>query len=102
MDINERIRELMKERGWTEYRLKEESDLSQSTVNNIFARGTVPKIATLEAIVKAFGMTLSQFFAEDGEAIPLTPEQRDLLSRWSSLDKKQKEALLTLMEQKQS
>lgn len=44
MDVASRIRELMEERGWTEYRLKEEAHLPSSTVGNIFHRSTTPGI----------------------------------------------------------
>ena len=42
MDAKARIRELMQERGWSEYRLAIASGLSQSTVANIFNRNTTP------------------------------------------------------------
>ena len=71
MDVAGRIRELMEERGWTEYRLKEEAHLPSSTVGNIFHRSTTPGIHTLERICKAFGISLCQFFAE-GTMISLT------------------------------
>ena len=101
MDVNKRIRELMAERGWSEYTLREKSGLGQSTINNIFARNTVPKIATLEPIAAAFGMTLSQFFAEGEEAFPLTPEQRELLDDFSALGAEQKKTILNLIRQMQ-
>ena len=64
MDARMRIRELMGERQWSEYRLALASGLSQSTISNIFKRNTVPSVATLEAICAAFGISLAQFFAE--------------------------------------
>lgn len=91
MDTNERLRRLLKERGWTEYRLSMNSGLSQSTLANIFRRNTVPSIATLEAICKGFGITLSQFFA-DGEMVELTPELKDLFENWVNLTPEQKVA----------
>ena len=48
MDAKARIRELMAERKWSEYRLAIASGLSQSTVANIFNRNTTPSIATLD------------------------------------------------------
>ena len=42
MDAKARIRELMAERKWSEYRLAIASGLSQSTVANIFNRNTTP------------------------------------------------------------
>ena len=77
MDTQERLRQLLKERGWSEYRLAKNSGLSESTIANIYRRNTVPSIATLEMICKGFGITLSQFFAE-GEMVEMTPELKAL------------------------
>ena len=68
MDTNDRLRRLLDERGWTEYRLAKQCGLSLSTIANIYRRNTVPSVATLEVICKGFGITLSQFFAE-GEMV---------------------------------
>ncbi len=96
MDAKKRIRELMQERGWSEYRLAIASGLSQSTVANIFNRNTTPSVSTLEAICQGFGITLAQFFAE-GDMVELTPEQRRMFQEWSSLTKPQKDALFQLI-----
>ncbi|HIR07270.1 MAG TPA: helix-turn-helix transcriptional regulator [Candidatus Pullichristensenella stercoripullorum] len=96
MDAKARIRELMAERKWSEYRLAIASGLSQSTVANIFNRNTTPSIATLESICAGFGITLAQFFAE-GEMVEMTEEQREMFSAWSTLTKEQKEALQRLI-----
>ncbi|MFR8177284.1 MAG: helix-turn-helix domain-containing protein [Christensenellales bacterium] len=97
MDAKQRIRELMAQRQWSEYRLAIASGLSQSTIANIFSRNTTPSIATLESICSAFGITLAQFFS-DGEMVELTPEQREMFSAWSSLSTHQKEALSHLIQ----
>lgn len=86
----------MDQRGWSSYRLGMEAGLSHSTVTNLFKRNNAPTIPTLEAICRAFGITLSQFFSEDAPA-GTTEEQRALLTIWSNLDDGQKEALLLLM-----
>lgn len=97
MNAQQRIRELMEERGWTDYRLSKESGLSHSTITNMFTRNNAPTLPTLEAICAAFGITLSQFFSEKNEPNALTEEQHKLFSRWSSLSEKQKELLLDLI-----
>ena len=97
MDAKQRIRELMAQRQWSEYRLAIASGLSQSTIANIFSRNTTPSIATLESICSAFGITLAQFFS-DGEMVELTPEQREMFSAWSSLSTHKKEALSHLIQ----
>lgn len=97
MDAKERIQELMLRRGWTEYKLAKESNLSQSTIANVFKRNNAPTLPTLETVCQAFGITLAQFFSEGSEAVELTEEQRQLLSYWSALSDKQKEILFDLM-----
>ena len=96
MDIHERLRKLMNDRGWTEYRLSKESGLSESTLANIFRRNTLPSISTLESICAGFGITMAQFFA-DGEMAELTPDLKELFDNWVSLTVKQKEAVLQVI-----
>lgn len=97
MDVTGRIRQLMDKRGWTEYRLVKETKLPASTISNIFHRNSTPSIITLESICSAFGISLSQFFAE-GNFVALTPEQETLLDRWATISDEQKQLLLDLIE----
>lgn len=93
----EYINQILKERGWTTYRLSAESGLSHTTLANVFRRNTVPSITTLEKICNGFGITLSQFFAE-GEMVELTPELKQLFDRWINLTAKQKDAVIQMMD----
>lgn len=96
MDTHQRLRRLMEERGWTEYRLSKECGLSESTLANIFRRNTVPSISTLEAICAGFGITLSQFFAE-GDMVEMTPELKELFECWICLTAEQKDAVMQII-----
>ena len=96
VDILDRLLRLLKERNWTEYRLAKESGLSESTIANIYRRNAVPSIPTLEVICKGFGITLSQFFADD-EMVELTPELKELFGNWLTLTAEQKQAALTMI-----
>ena len=96
MDVLERLRGLLDERGWTEYRLAKECGLSESTIANIFRRNSVPYITTLETICNGFGITLSQFFA-DGDMVELTPQAKELFDNWVTLTPEQKNAVLTMV-----
>lgn len=96
MNTQKKLKELLNEQGWTEYRLAVRSGLSQSTIANIFRRNTVPSIGTLEAICKGFGITLSQFFAED-EMVELSPELKELFDGWAMLTVSQKAAVLQVI-----
>lgn len=97
MDVNGRIRELLNERNWTEYKLAKESGLSQSTISNFFKRNTVPSISTLELICKGFGISLSQFFSE-GNMVELFEEQMEFFINWASLTAREKEIISDLVE----
>lgn len=91
MDTHERLRQLLNERGWTEYRLAKNCGLSESTIANIYRRNTVPSLATLESICKGFGITMAQFFAE-GEMVEINPELKELFENWVNLTTEQKKA----------
>lgn len=91
MDTHERLRQLLNERGWTEYRLAKNCGLSESTIANIYRRNTVPSIATLETICNGLGITMSQFFAE-GDMVEITPELKELFDNWVNLTLEQKKA----------
>ena len=97
MNTLERLRQLLNDRGWTEYRLSKECGLSQSTIGNIYRRNTTPSIETLEIICKAFGITLSQFFAET-DMVELTPELKSLFDGWFSLTPEQKSAVKKMID----
>ncbi len=96
MDILSRLKQLLQEHGWTEYKLSQECGLAQSTIGNIFRRNTVPSVSTLETICNGFGITLSQFFA-DGDFVELTPDLKELFNNWVLLLPEQKEAVLHVM-----
>ena len=97
MDALQRIKELLDEREWSEYRLSKESGVAQSTLANMFKRNNAPSLPTLEAICSGFGITLSQFFSTGREAIELSKTQREMLDCWSTLKKEQQEILLQLI-----
>lgn len=93
MDIRTRLQQLLRERGWTEYKLSKACGLAQSTIGNIFRRNTEPSLSTLETICRGFGITLAQFFAE-GETVELSPELKELFHHWLALTSEQKSAVL--------
>ena len=70
MTVQERIRKLMEVKGWSEYRLAKEAHLPQS---------------------------LSQFFADEGEAVVLTEEQKEWMLLWGSLSEEQRSIIKATM-----
>lgn len=99
MDVIAHIDALTKERGWSQYRLAKEANLPQTTIANIFGRGTVPSIATLEMLCNAFQISLSEFFIEEASAETiLNAEQKRLLSYWNTLNPKQQQIVTELVQ----
>lgn len=62
MDITKWLQELQRRYGWTDYKIAKEAGLSPNTVSNIYRRGNTPSMVTLEALCKAFNITMAQFF----------------------------------------
>jgi len=97
MDILGKIKKLRDDRGWSNYKLAKVANISEGSLNNLFRLNNQPTIPTLEAICKGLDITLSQFFADEGEAVILSEEQSEMLNVWNTLNKEQKIALLGLL-----
>ena len=97
-DILTAITTYREERGWTEYQLAEQSGLPQSTISSWYRKNMVPTVPSLEKICAAFGITLSQLFAEGDSPVSLTEPQRKLLKRWARLSEEQQSAIFALID----
>lgn len=95
--VIEKILKLQESRGWSEYKLAEETGISRSTIASWYTTGSLPNITSLQKICDTYGITLSQFFAEEGEAVTLTEKQKELLDNWIHLEADQQEALLAFL-----
>ena len=97
-DILATITKYREERGWTEYQLAEHSGLPQSTISSWYRKNMIPTIPSFEKICVAFGMTLSQLFAEGDAIVSVTASQKKLLDRWSRLSGEQQNAVFLLID----
>ena len=97
-DILATITKYREERGWTEYQLAEHSGLPQSTISSWYRKNLIPTIPSLEKICSAFGITLSQLFAEGDTIGSLTASQKKLLDRWARLSEDQQSAVFMLID----
>ena len=61
-EIANEVARLCKERGITQYELAKRSQLQESSVRNMFQKGTTPTYRTLSAICGGLGITVPQFF----------------------------------------
>ena len=95
--ILDKITAIREARGWTEYQLAERSGLPQSTISSWYRKSMIPSIPSLVKICDAFGITLSQLFADDRDRIDLTNNQKELLDQWAGISKEQQDALLMFL-----
>jgi len=96
--VSSKITELCAKTGITKYRVSQRTGISQSALSDITKGKNLPTIITLEKICDAFGITLAQFFTEDGEFLDLSEEQKRLLQMWATLKPEEKVFINTCME----
>lgn len=96
MNVLDKIEKLRLDRGWSVYRLAEKAGITDKCIYNWYNRNTMPFIETIEKICEAFGMTLSQFFAE-GNLIEVDEELKELFDDWRSLTEEQKKAVKVMI-----
>ena len=89
-----RIKELCKKRGYTKYRLAQITGMTQTALGNILTQKSLHTIVNLERICDAFGITLAQFFTDDGSKLNLTQDQQEILDIWDDLESKEREILI--------
>lgn len=85
MNVIDKIRELQWERGWTDYKLAQAADISQSSLATLYSRQTPPKLEMLQRICEAFGITLSQFFLDDEQIDILSEREKQMISSFRKL-----------------
>lgn len=93
-NVNERILELCRSRGWSLYRLALNSDIAYSVINNMIKHNHIPGINTLQKICKAFQISLSDFFNSELFSSVSEPVYTKL---WSMLNEDDKEKVIIYM-----
>ena len=79
---------------WAKYQLDTKSGLTQSTISSWYRKKLLTSITSIEKICNAFGITLSQFFAESEMPYTLTKTQAQLLEASTALSEEQQLALI--------
>ena len=89
------------ERNWSLYDLAAHAEMKLTTISTWYNENAIPSIPSLVKICDAFQITLSEFFAkaEGSESTPvvLTPQQMQVVEKWSILRPDQQEAFLNLL-----
>lgn len=96
MDYFRKIDKMRVARGWSFYRLSQESGLSQQTFTQWMNGKTIPTLPALQAVCDAFEISLAEFFTED-EIIVVTPEVKELFNDWQVLTKEEKASVMAIV-----
>jgi len=96
-NVLERLQELREARALSVYKLAKLSDIPQSTIATWYQKNLLPPVDKLEIICNTFGISLSEFFST-GTRKSLNQEQELLLDKWGLLNRKQREAVLYIIE----
>ena len=95
MTVNEKIKNELLARGWSQYHLSKITGIEQSTISKWFQPiPTTPTSATLKKVAKAFHMDLGQLLSESHQEDPLTQELHDY---WYRLNNDEKNNVLTII-----
>ena len=97
MNTLEKIKKLQREHKLNNAQLARKAELPQTTLQGLYKRNNQPTIPTLNALCKAFGITLAQFFADSNLPPDLTQEQTRLLEKWGPLNAEQKNVIFDLI-----
>lgn len=98
MDVLKHIDELRMERGWSMYKLAEMSDITCSTLTNMFSRRTLPSLTTLMALCEAFNISLADFF-QTAENIEPNTEELQLIDKYRHLSQDRKKLVRDLIKE---
>lgn len=96
--IVDKINELCEKRHMSQYELAKKAGMSQSSLSNLINQRSVPTIGTLEKICNGFGISLAQFFSNEGEFPDLSAEQIEMLNAWGTLSGKEKAAMMKILD----
>lgn len=85
MKIGSRLRKCRTEKGFSIYRLSNETGISQNHISAIENDRRQPTVETLERLVTPLGVTLAELFNTDGDVSYLTQNERDLVKNYRSM-----------------
>ena len=98
MNVRDRLGQIMDQRGISVYKLSQVSGLSWNTINNILKRNINPTVHTLDMLCKGLGISLIQFFDEEGSAPQISAEQQNYLNKRDALCERDKRIIDSIID----
>lgn len=97
MTVNERILELLEKKGWTKYKLAQETGLYQTTVYDWFNdKGYTPDRKSIELVCAAMNISITEFYSGIDEN-ELNGEQTLLLELFDKVPASKRQLVFDLL-----
>lgn len=96
-NVIKRIKELCKERKLSYYELAKRSEIPYSTLNTMILKENQPSLPTLRKLCNGFGISLIQFFNEEGSNTSLSERQKECLALFDILSPEEQALAIAYM-----
>ena len=94
--VLDKIENDRKRRGWSIYRLSDETGINAPTIHYWYKNSVLPSLQFINEICIAFNISLADFFA-DNNFTELTPELKALFDSWVVLTKDEQESIKAII-----
>lgn len=91
-----KIDKMRSDRGWTVYRLSQETGVPDQTINKWFYKNAMITIPSLLKVCETFSITLAEFFS-DNKVVELSPKVVKLYDMWCVLTSDEKASVETII-----
>ena len=96
MILGDRLKYFREAKGISIYKLSQDTGVSQGHISDLENGKNQPTIDTLKRLIVPLGITLSEFFNEDGEVSVLTEKEKELVSIYRTMPDDRAEVYVTL------
>ena len=86
MEYGKRLKQLREAKEFSIYRLSKDSDISQGHISDLENGKNQPTIETLKKLRTPMGITLSEFFNEDGEVTVLNDREKEIVTSFRTMN----------------
>lgn len=86
MEYGKRLKQLREAKEYSIYRLSKDSDISQGHISDLENGKNQPTIETLKKLLTPMGITLSEFFNEDGEVSVLNDREKEIVTSFRTMN----------------
>ncbi|MBP1532717.1 MAG: helix-turn-helix transcriptional regulator [Ruminococcus sp.] len=85
MEYGKRLREMREAKKISIYKLSQDSGISQGHISDLENEKNKPTIETLQRLLAPMGISLAEFFNEDGEVSYLNDREKELVASFRTL-----------------